>query len=100
MDEDERNEWLSRRDRIANLQLLEGKRNQSKSDRPILDWFGDLPKHEAIAFQTAHYFPPEVTMDFTNFRMFYEVRRSLMKTKLRGIMKLPLPAATGFPKSC
>ncbi|HEY1122261.1 MAG TPA: DUF262 domain-containing protein [Haloferula sp.] len=86
LSEEERNEWLSRRDRVANLQLLEGKRNQSKSDQPIIDWFGDLADHEAVAYRSTHYFPSDVELDFTNFRNFYDARRSLLKAKLGAVL--------------
>ena len=69
--------WQSNRNRLANLQLLEGRENQSKNKEPLKDW---LKKGKA------KFLPDGVSLELQNFDEFLEKRESLMKEQLTKIL--------------
>ena len=85
-----KDEFLDRRDRIANLQLLPGPTNQEKSGKPFDLWlnqeFASDPTRKS-EFLRLHYIP-DVDCSFPNFIQFYEARRNLLSAKLREVVGL------------
>jgi hypothetical protein len=90
-DADAREESVDRRDSLANLQLLQGHVNQSKSDLPFGEWydaqFSGNPS-AAAAYGTQH-FIPNVGRDLTDFIAFTDARRELLKHALRKMLVIP-----------
>lgn len=85
MDPEAREECIDRRDGIANLQLLSGQQNQSKSNIPLADWvrakFGDdLQAAELFKKQN---FIPSGSLDLAEFIAFTDARKELMKAELK-----------------
>ena len=90
LNKEQQEAWLDRRDKVANLQLLEGKRNQSKNDTPLADWLGRLSEPDVVTFKRTHYFPDQQSLDFSAFMEFYEARRMLLREKLAEIFAVSL----------
>lgn len=94
---EEQEEFLARRDRIVNLQLLDGTLNQEKSRTPLADWmdarFAKKPT-ERKQYMALHYIP-DVDLSFANYIEFTDRRRELMKTRLREELGLPTPVEEG-----
>jgi uncharacterized protein with ParB-like and HNH nuclease domain len=79
--------WLSMRNQLPNLQLLEGEDNTRKNKTPLIDWVNgrssDKEKHD-FTYRTAG-----VPLDFKDFATFFSKREVLMKEKLREIFGMP-----------
>ncbi len=80
-------EWFEYRDNLANLQLLQGKVNQNKSDKEFEKWLIDQEKEPSglAAYKEQHYIP-DMDLSFTNFPEFMEARAQILKTKLKDLL--------------
>jgi len=77
----------SKKDKLPNLQLLEGRENKSKNATPFVDWFlTDVANKEH--YKEEHYIPKDILLDFKMFNDFYDKRKTLLKTKLQDILKV------------
>ncbi len=74
-------EWQRRRNTLANLQLLEGRENESKNDLPLEEWL----KVPANA-QNVKYLPSGISYELGNFEKFLEERQKLMSAELKSIL--------------
>lgn len=81
-------EWSASRDRVPNLQLLEGLRNISKNATPLQDWLAGMSPAELRTFVANNYFPDEVGWEFKNFRAFYAQRKEILRRQLRKILAM------------
>jgi hypothetical protein len=88
LDEEERRLWLGRRDRVPNLQLMNGKLNISKNKTPLTVWLGKMDDKRKDAFLTDNYFPDAIDTKFADFQEFYEARREKLKVELRKVLKI------------
>jgi uncharacterized protein with ParB-like and HNH nuclease domain len=70
-------EWLEYRDSVPNLQLMEGKKNESKNATPFKDWFIQLDAKSQEIFVRDNYLPDEVDFGFENFKRFFEARKEI-----------------------
>lgn len=77
---DQIEDWMRRRDTLANLELLKGTTNQQKSKTPLADWLSD-PMHK----QNTQYLP-DVSYDLSNFEEFMAERQKLMTAALKPIL--------------
>ena len=71
-------EWQVKRNKIANLQLLEGRENESKNKTPLKQWIEDGGK-------TIKFLPAGISLELSAFDEFYEARRALIKKELMSI---------------
>ena len=77
--EDQRKDWQEKRNRLPNLQLLEGTENKSKNDADLKVWAENNPG-------VVKYLPEGVSLDLENFDEFYAKRREMMKEELKKIL--------------
>jgi len=83
-------EYQSLRDGLSNLQLLQGKVNQSKSDQDFETWLHDVEADEPLAldaYKTQHMIP-DVDLSFHNFLQFFEERTKIIKAKLQELLDI------------
>ena len=73
--------WKIDRNKLANLQLLEGKENESKNDTPLADWLKIKENRENVK-----YLPENISYDLKDFETFMEKRKELMKEELKKIL--------------
>jgi hypothetical protein len=93
-------EWWEGRDRVPNLQLLEGLRNISKNAAPLHEWLAGMSPAELRTFAVNNYFPDRVGFEFKNFPAFYHERKEILRRELRKILAMTeQPTATGFKES-
>ena len=84
--------WQYMRDRLPNLQLMEGRENESKNKTPFKDWLhgrdtDENPNITDIAkFKKDNYIPDDVSLDFDNFKDFYETRKNMLRDELKKIL--------------
>jgi uncharacterized protein with ParB-like and HNH nuclease domain len=86
LDAQKQNEWIVKRDTLANLQLLEGGQNVTKSSKPFKEWVHDQNNVSDINHYKQVHYIPDVDLDFSNFEEFYEKRKELLKSKFAKIM--------------
>ena len=81
IEEDTKEEWRSRRNTLANLQLIEGRENESKNATPLVDWLKDTANSENVK-----YLPSDISYELSNFEEFMEKRQELMSKALKEIL--------------
>lgn len=85
--EDQIEEWQNNRNKLPNLQLLEGSENQSKQALPLEDWIRQLQEPGGSdAYKRINYIPGDVSLKLTDFEAFYSRRKALMVQKLKEIL--------------
>ena len=72
-------EWRSKRNLLPNLQFLEGRENESKNQKALIDWVN--------AGNSVDYIPDGLSLEFKDFEEFFAVRRGLMKNRLMEIFE-------------
>ena len=89
--DDEISAFLERRDRIANLQLLEGIQNLEKSAKMPSQWLRErfVDQDELDGWKRRNY-TDEVPEEMRGFLDFYESRREKMKIRLAQILEVSL----------
>ncbi|MHB8127663.1 MAG: DUF262 domain-containing protein [Mobilitalea sp.] len=84
LSDEDRNAWIEMRDKLANLQMLEGKENVSKQATQFTVWLNkQRNKKDYIA---NNYIDSSVDYTFDNFKEFYEKRKKLMEKKIMRIL--------------
>ncbi|MHB1154966.1 MAG: DUF262 domain-containing protein [Eubacteriales bacterium] len=81
IDDDRKVEWRRRRNTLANLQLLEGRENESKNAMPLVDWI-KIPENS----DNVKYLPADVSYELAHFEQFIEKRQRLMSDALKAIL--------------
>lgn len=74
-------EWQQSRNRLANLQLLEGSENESKKATQLTSWLRTGHNKE-----NTKYLPQDVSFELKDFEQFMEKRQALMEQKLTNIL--------------
>ena len=74
-------DWQTLRNRLANLQLLEGRENIHKNDETLVNWLKS--EQNRIA---AKYLPKDVSYELKDFETFLTKRQELMKQALVSIL--------------
>ena len=81
MDKEKMQTWKHQRNTLANLQLLEGRENESKNDIPLISWL-NVPANRA----NVKYLPSGIDYSLANFDEFIEKRKELMFMELKRIL--------------
>ena len=81
---DDQWKWYGHKDKIANLQLLEGSENEIKNKTPLKNWFKNIKDKDK--YKKDNYFPKNVDLEFKNFNEFYSKRKEILKEKLKQIL--------------
>lgn len=90
--EEDRKLWLELKDTLPNLQLLEGRKNESKNNSALKDWVNGKNKHglknvpDLSKFFTENYLDNNISLDFSSFISFYEARKDKMIYTLEKIL--------------
>lgn len=71
------------RNNLANLQLLEGKENESKKDEDLEEWLKDEERKKQTKF-----LPEGISLKIDNYEIFLEKRKELMIDELLTILKI------------
>ncbi|MGB4658074.1 MAG: DUF262 domain-containing protein [Mobilitalea sp.] len=81
IDDDRKDEWRRRRNTLANLQLLEGRENESKNAMPLVDWLKVLENSENVKYLLG-----DVSCKLSHFEIFMEKRQKLMSDALKALL--------------
>ncbi|MEG1008824.1 MAG: DUF262 domain-containing protein [Clostridia bacterium] len=82
IDKEKQLDWLIKRNQLPNLQLLEGRDNESKNADYLVDWL-KIPANKTYALPLL---PVDISFDFNNFDEFYEKRKEIIKKELKKIL--------------
>lgn len=74
-------EWQHLRNTIPNLQLLEGRENESKNKSPLEKWMNEPKNRDCVK-----YLPTNVPLDLCHFEEFYTARKMMMCNQLKSIL--------------
>ena len=90
----EQDEWMKHRDTVPNLQLLNGRLNESKNATKLVDWVARIDENKKDAYLRENYFPKDVGLEFSEFMTFYSERKELLRTQLKTVLTVSneLPA--------
>lgn len=86
--EDQWQTWLLYRDMIPNIQLLEGRQNESKNATEFKKWFEKKSKDEQAQFCISNYIPTDVDYGFASFIEFFENRKSKLRDELKRVLAI------------
>ena len=78
--------WRGNRNRLPNLQLLEGRSNGSKNAMRLVDYYNDMNEEQKAMFRKEALIPDDVSLELENFEEFYEKRKELLTTKIRQLL--------------
>ncbi|GAB4176021.1 MAG: DUF262 domain-containing protein [Calditrichia bacterium] len=79
--------WQDMKDRLPNLQLMEGSENESKNKTPFKLWLNNKNDDEQTKFKKDNYIPMNVSLELRDFELFYEKRKEILKNKLRDVLQ-------------
>ncbi|MBC2456605.1 DUF262 domain-containing protein [Clostridium beijerinckii] len=78
--------WYEDKDKLANLQLLEGIENESKNKTPLKDWIENKIDNKPL-YKTTNYIP-NLDLSLNNFELFIEERKKLMINELVKFLRV------------
>lgn len=80
--------FMDNYNRIANLQLIEGIKNQEKSSKEFIDWIKETysDEDEKKEYMKRHYIP-NVDLQLLNFKEFIEKREELILEEFTKLLK-------------
>jgi len=90
--------WHDWKNRLPNIQLLQGQVNMSKQDKAFKEWLeeeylGDIRRG---LYLVANDIPSETSLDFCNFETFYKERQNHLRTRLAQLLQVDI---TSPPKT-
>ena len=78
--------WRSNRNRLPNLQLLEGRSNASKNDMRLVDFYNDMNDEQKEIFVKQAIIPKDTSLEISKFGLFYEKRKALLVERLKKLL--------------
>lgn len=78
--------WRGNRNRLPNLQLLEGRSNSSKSSMRLIDYYHDMNVEQQTTFRKQAMIPDDASLELESFEEFYGKRKELLAKKIKGLL--------------
>lgn len=80
--------YLENCNSLANLQLLEGNKNQEKADSGLKEWLDKeyLNEDERKEYMRKNYIPNDIDLNISNFEQFIEQRKKMMFEKYKSLI--------------
>lgn len=78
--------WRGNRNRLPNLQLLEGRSNGSKSAMRLIDYYNDMNDEQQALFRKQAIIPDDASLGIEHFEEFYEARKALLIFRIRALL--------------
>jgi len=81
-------EWQDMKDRLPNLQLMEGRENESKNKTPFKEWLHGMDANgnpnvtDVDKFKKDNYIPDRTSLNFRDFEDFYEARKKILRNEI------------------
>ena len=78
--------WRILRNRLPNLQLLEGRSNGSKNNMRLVDYYNDMNDEQKAKFRKDAMIPDGVSLEIEKFEEFYNKRKEMLATRIRALL--------------
>lgn len=78
--------WRGNRNRLSNLQLLEGRSNGSKNAMRLVDYYNDMNDEQKAEFCKQAIIPDGISLELEHFDEFYEKRKAILTEKIRELL--------------
>jgi uncharacterized protein with ParB-like and HNH nuclease domain len=78
--------WRGNRNRLSNLQLLEGRSNGSKNAMRLVDYYNDMNDEQKAEFCKQAMIPKDVSLEIEDFEKFYEARKAILTERIRELL--------------
>lgn len=78
--------WRCNRNRLPNLQLLEGRSNGSKSTMPLIDYYNDMNTEQQEEFRRQAMIPEGVPLGIEHFEEFYSKRKNILAKRIKVLL--------------
>ena len=78
--------WRGNRNRLPNLQLLEGRSNGSKNAMPLIDYYNDMNDEQQAEFRSQAMIPDGVPLGIEHFEEFYNKRKEILAKKIKTLL--------------
>lgn len=79
--------WKDIKDRLPNLQLMEGLENISKNKTLFKDWVNSTDNvKDIVKYKEDNYIDINISEEFYNFEEFYNKRREILRQKLINLL--------------
>ena len=78
--------WRGNRNRLPNLQLLEGRSNGSKSTMPLIDFYNDMNTEQQEEFRRQAMIPEGVPLGIEHFEEFYSKRKNILAKRIKVLL--------------
>lgn len=84
-DQDKIQEYISKYNKLANLQLLQAVENTEKNGKHFNEWLHEkyTTEYDRQLFYNIHLIPTEIDLNLENFLTFYEARKALVRKRLQ-----------------
>lgn len=79
--------WRGNRNRLPNLQLLEGRSNGSKNAMRLVDYYNDMNDEQKALFRKQALIPDGVSLELDHFDEFYDARKAILIQKIRNLLQ-------------
>jgi hypothetical protein len=86
--EEQRQEWLNKKNLLPNLQLMEGRQNESKNSKEFKIWLKTMDKSQQKHFFQSNYIPQKFDYSFSNFESFFEKRKEMLRKALLKVFAI------------
>lgn len=78
--------WRGNRNRLPNLQLLEGRSNGSKNSMRLTDYYNDMNEEQRAEFCKQAMIPDGVSLEIEHFEEFYNKRKDILAKKIKALL--------------
>ena len=78
--------WRGNRNRLPNLQLLEGRSNGSKNAMRLVDYYNDMNDEQKALFHKQALIPENVSLELETFEEFYKERKKLLIIEIHKLL--------------
>nr|DAZ73588.1 MAG TPA: Protein of unknown function DUF262 [Caudoviricetes sp.] len=79
--------WRGNRNRLPNLQLLEGRSNGSKNNMRLIDYYNDMNDEQKAEFRKQAIIPDGVSLELEHFDEFYGKRKAVLMDRIRALLE-------------
>jgi|LSQX01.2.fsa_nt_gb uncharacterized protein with ParB-like and HNH nuclease domain len=78
--------WRGLRNRLPNLQLLEGRSNGSKNNMRLIDYYNDMNDAQKADFYKQAIIPEGVSLEIEHFEELYNKRKEMLAARIKALL--------------
>lgn len=78
--------WRGFRNRLPNLQLLEGRSNGSKNNMRLIDYYNDMNDAQKADFYKQAIIPEGVSLEIEHFEELYNKRKEMLAARIKALL--------------